>query len=189
MSLGRYGYDDPGAKKVRIHITVDGKMNKALDKIRAKRSLSELVNGVLAVIVKAYDPGPAAPLVHELERVFAAHEESARSSGDLETMAAVKVLRLRLEPYSDLASGETTPLKGFAERSTLARDRVEPEERRFSAEESFYYTERGYDWYAVPVMFHDTPMAYLGSLDAWKCSVCGGLLNEGGAPELVCGRK
>ena len=179
MSLGRYGYDDPGDRKVRIHIMVDRKISKTLDKIRAKRSLSELVNGVLAAIVKAYDPGPAAPLVHELERVLAAHEEKAKSSGDSETLAAVKVLWSRLEPYADLASNETTPLKGLMESCILPHDRTESEERRFRAEENLYYTERGYDWYAVPVICHDTPMTYLRSLHAWKCSVCGYLFGNG----------
>ncbi|MDG7011765.1 MAG: hypothetical protein JRN17_01585 [Nitrososphaerota archaeon] len=179
MSLGRYGYDDPGDKKVRIHIMVDKKISNALDKIRAKRSLSELVNGVLAAIVKAYDPGPAAPLVHELEKVLRVHEGRAEASGDSETLVAVRVLKSRLESYSDLASSEASSPRGFKVEGILPQDRTEAEKGRPFAEENLYYTERGYDWYAVPVMCHDTPMTYLRSLRAWKCTVCGYLFGEG----------
>lgn len=178
MSLGRYGYDDPGAKKVRIHIMVDRWISNALGKIRTKKSLSELVNGVLAVIVKQYDPGPAAPLVHELERVLSVHEEKARASEDYETLVAVRMLRSRLEPYSDLANDEIAPPKGLEESGVLSSDIIESA-KGASVEENLYYTERGYDWYAVPVMCHDTPMTYVRLLHAWKCTVCGYLFGDG----------
>ncbi len=204
MSLGRYGADDPDSRRVPLNITVDKWVSDALKKIRSKNSVSDMVNGILAIVVRQFDPGPSAPMVYELERVLAEHEARAKASGDPETLAAAAMLRSKLEPYMDLAHGgadgeAVLPEAGMRNRPVAPgelrgndadlQDRPAPVQKKsLPAREDLHFTPRGYDWYAVPVLCHEKPMTYLRKLRAWKCFVCGGLLAEGGSPLPTGGR-
>ncbi|MDG6910142.1 MAG: hypothetical protein JRN08_07205 [Nitrososphaerota archaeon] len=185
LSLGRYGADDPAAKKIPLHVTVDKKVGDALGKIRSKKSVSELVNGLLTTVVRQFDPGPAAPVVYKLVEVLAEFEAKARDSGDGQTLAAVALLRSELEPYIDLAQPDPEPGAPTLEPRP---DAVEPPKepgQPLSIEQRLHIpptpvraTKRDYYWYAVPVLCHEKPMVYLRDAKAWKCFICGKLIHD-----------
>lgn len=188
MSLGRYGADDPKMRKVPLHITVDKWIGDALGKIRSKRSVSELVNGLLTTVVRQFDPGPSAPLIYELVRVLEEHEARAKDSGDAQALAAAALLRSELEPYIDLARAdserktptvdpgpETIGILKESDQAPSSNQRflsIQPTPDRAPA------TKRDYNWYAVPVLCHEKPMVYLRGAKAWKCFVCGKLIHD-----------
>ena len=157
MSFGRYGADNPGERKVSLEITVDKWVSDALGKIRSKKSVSNLVNSLLATVIRQFDPGPASPFVYELVGLLAKHRQEAEASGDTETLASVTQLHSMLEPYIDLAEAELTSVGRFAA--------TEGQGRYFSR-------------YAVPVLHCGTPMAFLRGSRAWKCLMCGFLLHD-----------
>ena len=157
MSFGRYGADNPGERKVSLEITVDKWVSDALGKIRSKKSVSNLVNSLLATVIRQFDPGPASPFVYELVGLLAKHRQEAEASGDTETLASVTQLHSMLEPYIDLAEAELTSVGRFAATEGQGR----------------YYSR-----YAVPVLHCDTPMAFLRGSRAWKCLMCGFLLHD-----------
>lgn len=186
MSLGRYGANE-GARKVSLEITVDKWISDALDKIRTKRSVSNLVNGLLAIVIRQFDPGPSSPLIYALDGLLTKYKERAEASGDPEMIASVALLRSRLEPYFDLA--EVVPNQQNGSRGFTAGhvERKGEEEGEGShtvcidsnhgglPAEKDYNTKRDYDWYAVPTTCHGTPMTFLRTLKAWRCSACGSL--------------
>ena len=157
MSFGRYGADNPGERKVSLEITVDKWVSDALGKIRSKKSVSNLVNSLLATVIRQFDPGPASPFVYELVGLLAKHRQEAEASGDTETLASVTQLHSMLEPYIDLAEAELTSVGRLAATEGQGR----------------YYSR-----YAVPVLHCGTPMAYLRGSRAWKCLMCGFLLHD-----------
>ena len=157
MSFGRYGTDNPGERKVSLEITVDKWVSDALGKIRSKKSVSNLVNSLLATVIRQFDPGPASPFVYELVGLLAKHRQEAEASGDTETLASVTQLHSLLEPYIDLAEAELTSVGRLAATEGQGR----------------YYSR-----YAVPVLHCGTPMAFLRGSRAWKCLMCGFLLHD-----------
>ncbi|MDG7026772.1 MAG: hypothetical protein JRN11_08485 [Nitrososphaerota archaeon] len=157
MSFGRYGPDNPGERKVSLEITVDKWVSDALGKIRSKKSVSNLVNSLLATVIRQFDPGPASPFVYELVGLLAKHRQEAEASGDTETLASVTQLHSMLEPYIDLAEAELTSVGRLAATEGQGR----------------YYSR-----YAVPVLHCGTPMAFLRGSRAWKCLMCGFLLHD-----------
>ena len=157
MSFGRYGADSPGERKVSLEITVDKWVSDALGKIRSKKSVSNLVNSLLATVIRQFDPGPASPFVYELVGLLAKHRQEAEASGDTETLASVTQLHSMLEPYIDLAEAELTSVGRLAATEGQGR----------------YYSR-----YAVPVLHCGTPMAFLRGSRAWKCLMCGFLLHD-----------
>ena len=157
MSFGRYGADNPGERKVSLEITVDKWVSDALGKIRSKKSVSNLVNSLLATVIRQFDPGPASPFVYELVGLLAKHRQEAEASGDTETLASVTQLHSMLEPYIDLAEAEPTSVGRLAATEGQGR----------------YYSR-----YAVPVLHCGTPMAFLRGSRAWKCLMCGFLLHD-----------
>ena len=156
MSFGRYGAVNPCERKVSLEITVDKWVSDALGKVRSKKSVSNLVNSLLATVIRQFDPGPASPFVYELVGLLAKHRQEAEASGDTETLASVTQLHSMLEPYIDLAEAELTSVGRFA-KATEGQGR--------------YYTR-----YAVPVLHCGTPMALLRGSRGWKCLMCGFLL-------------
>ncbi|MDG7015776.1 MAG: hypothetical protein JRM82_00190, partial [Nitrososphaerota archaeon] len=157
LSFGRYGPDNPGERKVSLEITVDKWVSDALGKIRSKKSVSNLVNSLLATVIRQFDPGPASPFVYELVGLLAKHRQEAEASGDTETLASVTQLHSMLEPYIDLAEAELTSVGRLAATEGQGR----------------YYSR-----YAVPVLHCGTPMAFLRGSRAWKCLMCGFLLHD-----------
>ena len=157
MSFGRYGPDNPGERKVSLEITVDKWVSDALGKIRSKKSVSNLVNSLLATVIRQFDLGPASPFVYELVGLLAKHRQEAEASGDTETLASVAQLHSLLEPYIDLAEAELTSVGRLAATEGQGR----------------YYSR-----YAVPVLHCGTPMAFLRGSRAWKCLMCGFLLHD-----------
>ena len=157
MSFGRYGADNPGERKVSLEITVDKWDSDALGKIRSKKSVSNLVNSLLATVIRQFDPGPASPFVYELVGLLAKHRQEAEASGDTETLASVTQLHSMLEPYIDLAEAELTSVGRLAATEGQGR----------------YYSR-----YAVSVLHCGTPMAFLRGSRTWKCLMCGFLLRD-----------
>lgn len=185
MSIGRYGHDDPAARKVPLHVTVDKSVGDALGKIRSKKSLSELVNGLLTTVVKQFDPGPAAPVVYRLVEVLAEFEVKARDSGDGQTLAAVALLRSELEPYIDLAQPGSEPQTQVPEPRPRVVESPKGPSQALSVEQRLCIpptpvrsSKRDYYWYAVPVLCHEKPMVYLRDAKAWKCFICGRLTHD-----------
>lgn len=184
MSFGRYGHDDPGARKVPLHVTVDKRIGDALDKIRSKKSLSELVNGLLTTVVNQFDPGPAAPVIYKLVQVLAEFEAEARDSGDSQTLAAVALLRSELEPYVDLAQPNPKrkapipePRPGIVEAPKDPGQTLSMEQR-LCIPPTRVRPRRDFYWYAVPVLCHEKPMVYLRDARVWKCFICGKLIHD-----------
>ena len=184
MSLGRYGADDPADRKVPLNVTVDRWISEALGKIRTKKSVSDLVNGLLTTVVSQFDPGPAAPLVYRLLEVLAEFETRARDSGDAQTLAAVALLRSELGPYIDLAQADTTRGTSLQQArlestGTTASGQALSIERRLCIPPTpVRASKHDYYWYAVPVICHGTPMVFLKDAMAWKCTVCGRLIHD-----------
>ena len=159
MSLGRYGADNSAERKVSLEITVDKWVSDALGKIRAKGSVSSMVNGFLGTVVKHYDPGPLAPMIYEFVSVLAKYRQQAEAEGDIGKLASVVQLHSVLEPYIDLAE-------------------VEPEPVARALKDAQGETRRGYSWYAVPVLHCGAPMAFLRGSGGWKCLACGFQLHD-----------
>ncbi len=185
MSLGRYGADDPADRKIPLNVTVDRWISEALGKIRTKKSVSDLVNGLLTTVVKQFDPGPAAPLVYRLVEVLAEFEAKARDSGDAQTLAAVALLCSELEPYIDLAQTDTTRETSTPQQTRLESTGTEASGRTLSIEQRLCIpptpvraSKRDYYWYAVPVLCHEKPMVYLRDAKAWKCFICGKVIHD-----------
>ena len=162
MSLGRYGADNPGERKVSLEITVDKWVSDALGKIRRKKSVSSFVNGVLGLTITHYDPGPSSPFVYDLVKVMEKYKKEAEESGDSGMLAAVNQLHYVLEPYIDLAEAEPAPSgdSGNAPSPQVGR------------------SPREYNWYVVPVLHCGVPMSYMRASAAWKCVACGFLLQD-----------
>jgi hypothetical protein len=159
LSLGRYGAGNPGERKVSLEITVDKWVSDALGKIRAKGSVSSMVNGFLGTVVRHYDPGPLAPMIYEFVGVLAKYRRQAEAEGDIEKLASVVQLHSILEPYIDLAEAE-------------------PEQTTKASKEAGGESRRDYSWYAVPVLHCGTPMAFLRGSGGWKCLACGFQLHD-----------
>ena len=179
MSLGRYGADDPRMRKVSLEVTVDRWVSDALGKIRSKKSVSSLVNSLLGTVIRQFDPGPSAPMVYDLVALLAKHRKQAEAAGDAETLAAISQLHSELEPYIDLAEAEPHP---------APNERKEPQNGGTFLLQGPWNPafgpptptrdRRDYYWYAVPVLCHGVPMAYLRRENGWKCSVCGRLVHD-----------
>lgn len=185
MSLGRYGADESGTRKVSLEITVDKWVSDALGKIRSKKSVSSMVNGLLTTVIRQFDPGPSSPLIHELVRVLAKYRGEAEASGDTEMLASVAQLHSQLEPYIDLAEAELDSKSPSAESTDVEQGRRKDGNGGHGAikdspnfNPSIDRARRDYNWYAVPVLCHGTPMMYLRGSKAWKCLVCGGLCRD-----------
>lgn len=187
MSLGRYGADDPGDKKVPLHITVDKSISEALGKIRSKKSVSDLVNGLLDTVVRQFDPGPLAPMIHDLVRILARHRIKAETSGDRERVALIDMMLSKLDPYIDLAEAREmlqALLPNLAPEVVRKAEGLQSlgsrnaEAYHFAMPPAPERPRRDYNWYAVPIICHEKPMAYLRNLKAWKCFVCGKLLHD-----------
>jgi rubredoxin len=171
-----------------------------------------MVNGLLAVVIRQFDPGPSSPLALELSGLLEKHRKIAEASGDAETLASVTFLQSQLEPYVDLSEGDVRITEnddrgnigdsdqGTADRvecredshMNLTNHTDEPAEARMegSAERKGKASNRSLNWedayaladadqpydfdaYGVPAICHETPMAYVPLLNAWRCSVCG----------------
>jgi len=169
LSMGRYGADSPSDRKVSLEVSVDKWVSDALEKIRSKKSVSSLVNSLLATVIRQFDPGPASPFIYELVGLLAKHKREAEATGDTETLASVAQLHSMLEPYIDLAEAEPRPsplsLADGGSRGGTVESRVEPSQREYS-------------WYAVPVLHCGAPMSYLCGSGTWKCVTCGFLLHD-----------
>ena len=76
-------------------MTVDRWISDALGKVRRKESVSGMVNGLLAVVIRQFDPGPSSPLALELSGLLEKHRKIAEASGDAETLASVTFLQSR----------------------------------------------------------------------------------------------
>ncbi len=74
-------------------MTVDRWISDALGKVRRKESVSGMVNGLLAVVIRQFDPGPSSPLALELSSLLKKHREIAEASGDAGTLASVTFLQ------------------------------------------------------------------------------------------------
>ena len=184
MSFGRYGADDPVLRKVPLNITIVKRISDALGKIRSKKSVSELVNGLLTTVVKQFDPGPAAPLVYRLTEVLAEFETKARGSGDTQTLAAVALLRSELEPYIDLAKADPTQETTVPQPVLRTVETVEVAsqtpgiEQRLCIPPTPVRPKRDYYWYAVPIGHCEMPMVYLRDEKVWKCLICGKVIHD-----------
>jgi hypothetical protein len=166
LSMGRYGADSPSDRKVSLEVSVDKWVSDALEKIRSKKSVSSLVNSLLATVIRQFDPGPASPFIYELVGLLAKHRREAEATGDAETLASVAQLHSMLEPFIDLSEAEPEsklPLLG-GDGVT-----VSPRVGRSQYE---------YSRYAVPVLHCGIPMAYLRGSGGWKCVTCGFLLQD-----------
>ena len=179
MSLGRYGADDPRMRKVSLEVTVDRWVSDALGKIRSKKSVSSLVNSLLGTVIRQFDPGPSAPMIYDLVALLAKHRKQAEAAGDTEALAAISQLHSELEPYIDLAEAELRPALNTTEERR--------EERPFLLQGAWNSAfgpptptrdRRDYYWYAVPVLCHGVPMGYLRDKKAWKCNMCGKLIQD-----------
>ena len=186
MSFGRYGADDPRMRKVSLEVTVDRWVSDALGKIRSKKSVSSLVNSLLGTVIRQFDPGPSAPMIYDLVALLARHRKQAEAAGDAETLAAISQLHSELEPYIDLAEAE--PRRDNQLVSSEGKGRQE--ERSFLLQGTWNPAfgpptptrdRRDYYWYAVPILCHGVPMEYLRSAKAWKCNVCGRLIQDQGS--------
>lgn len=164
---------------------MDRWISDALDKIRTKKSVSGMVNGLLATVIRQFDPGPSSPLVYELVGLLAKYKGEAEASGDSEMLASVAQLHSQLEPYIDLAEAEPaskSPSAGSA--STGQAGKMDREGGHAASRDDLGVkplterTQHDYNWYAVPVLCHGTPMVYLRALKAWKCSICGNLCRD-----------
>ena len=140
---------------------VDKQVKDALGKIRTKKSVSNLVNGLLTITIRQFDPGPSAPLIYDLRALFKRHLLRAKLSGDGEVITCIENLESQLQPYYDLAE---VPTDG-------AGIRIEEEINRTSTTVSFAHD---YSWYSTPHMCHGSPMAFSRKERSWKCSICGG---------------
>ena len=189
LSPGRYGAEEGATRKVSLEITVDRWISDALGKIRTKKSVSNLVNGLLAIVIRQFDPGPSSPLVYALDRLLTKYKERAEASGDAEMVASVALLRSRLEPYFDLAEvvpdqqGRSHGLTACIEERKTEEEKDQNdvhgiEGNRYGLPVEDDCARRDYDWYAVPTICHGTPMVYLRALGAWKCSVCGSVCRD-----------
>jgi hypothetical protein len=105
LNRGRYGAAEE-ERKVSLNVTVDKWISDGLGKVRRKESVSGMVNGLLAVVIRQFDPGPSSPLVLELSSLLKKHREIAEASGDAGTLASVTFLQSQLEPYVDLSEGD-----------------------------------------------------------------------------------
>jgi hypothetical protein len=105
LNRGRYGAAEE-EKKVSLNVTVDRWISDALGKVRRKESVSGMVNGLLAVVIRQFDPGPSSPLALELSGLLEKHRKIAEASGDAETLASVTFLQSQLQPYVDLSEGD-----------------------------------------------------------------------------------
>ncbi|MCL4518482.1 MAG: hypothetical protein M1587_04720 [Thaumarchaeota archaeon] len=155
-STGRLGE----SRKVSLKIMVDKQVKDALGKIRTKKSVSNLVNGLLMITIRQFDPGPSAPLIHDLRALFKKHLLRAKLSGDGEEITCIENLESQLQPYYDLAG---VPIDG-------AEIKFEEEINRTSTTVSFAHD---YSWYSTPHMCHESPMAFYRKERSWKCSICG----------------
>jgi hypothetical protein len=183
LSLGRYGANCPGERKVSLEITVDKWVSDALEKVRSKKSVSSLVNSLLGTVIRQFDPGPASPFIYELVRLLAKHRREAEALGDTETLASVVQLHSILEPYIDLAEAEPNLTSGGGkERHDGTRT-----EAPFLLQEHWspssgppipIRSRRDYHWYAVPVLCHEKPMLYLKEARTWECLICGKMIHD-----------
>jgi hypothetical protein len=105
--MGRFG-DEPRSRKVPLHVTVDERVIDALGKVRNKSSVSSMVNDILTIVIKQFDPGPSSPLIYELKELFDKHLQDATSSGDTQKVACIELLESKLLPYYDLAEVDYT---------------------------------------------------------------------------------
>jgi hypothetical protein len=162
-SMGRYGE----TRKVALKVMVDRPVKDALGKIRTKKSVSNLVNGLLAITIRQFDPGPSSPLIHELKELFRRHLLKAKLSGHAEEIACIEYLESQLQPYYDLAG---VPANNAAESfKAEARTQSILRTNKFS---------RDYSWYSVPHICHGAPMAYSHKERSWICSICGNHYQE-----------
>jgi hypothetical protein len=169
LSMGRYGADRPSDRKVSLEVSVDKWVSDALEKIRSKKSVSSLVNSLLATVIRQFDPGPASPFIYELVGLLAKHKREAEATGDTETLASVAQLHSMLEPFIDLAEAEPKP---------NALPSGDSYSRGGKAESRIEGSQREYSWYVVPVLHCGAPMSYLRGSGAWKCVTCGFLLHD-----------
>lgn len=156
-STGRFGE----TRKVPLKIMVDKPVKDALGKIRTKKSVSNLVNGFLTIIVRQFDPGPSSPLIYELRELFQKHMLKAKRFGHNEEVVCIEYLESQLEPYYDLA--------GVNANDTRERVSEGVEAEIMPSTESFVHD---YSWYSTPHICHGTPMAYSQRERSWKCSIC-----------------
>jgi len=183
LSLGRYGADDPRTRKVSLEVTVDRWVSDALGKIRSKKSVSSLVNGLLGTVIRQFDPGPSAPMVYDLVALLARHRKLAEATGDAEALAAISQLHSELKPYIDLAEAEPRQ----DDQPTSMKPREPRDDRTFLLQGAWNPAfgpppptrdRRDYYWYAVPVLCHGAPMVYSGQGSGWECTMCGRLIRD-----------
>ena len=184
MSFGRYGADDPRMRKVSLEVTVDRWVSDALGKIRSKKSVSSLVNSLLGTVIRQFDPGPSAPMIHDLVALLAKHRKQAEETGDTEALAAISQLHSELVPYIDLAEAEPPPVTCNDEEPQRETGSKVPLRLRsawnpaFGSPTPVRTVKQDYCWYAVPTLHCGVAMEYLGGEREWKCGVCGKAIHD-----------
>lgn len=179
MSLGRCGAEDPRMRKVSLEVTVDRWVSDALGKIRSKKSVSSLVNSLLGTVIRQFDPGPSAPMIYDLVALLAKHRKQAEATGDAETLAAISQLHSELEPYIDLAEAEPRLVPNECkEPQNVGTFLLQGAWNPAFGPPSPTRNRRDYYWYAVPTLCHGVPMEFLRGPKAWKCNVCGKLIQD-----------
>jgi hypothetical protein len=140
---------------------VDKPVKDALEKIRAKKSVSNLVNGFLTTIVRQFDPGPSSLLIYELRELFKRHMLRAKHFGHAEEVACIEYLESQLEPYYDLAGVNANDTRKSVNEAVQAKSMSCPKS-----------LAHDYSWYSIPHICHGTRMAYSQIERSWKCSIC-----------------
>ena len=193
--MGRFGE----RKKVRLSIMVDKWISDALGKIRSKKSVSSLVNGLLGVTIMQFDPGPSSPLIYELRVLFKKHLLEAEISGDAQSIACIEFLESQLVPYYDLAEVVANDDKGedtqsMVRRSTALSCSIRTDFATATSRQNMVQVSKSssallnhstfiepgsatmkhdYNWYSVPRICHAAPMGYSQSQRIWICAICG----------------
>ncbi len=170
-------------------MTVDKWISEALEKIRTRKSVSELVNGLLETVVRQFDPGPTAPMVHDLVRVLAKHRNEAETVGDRERISVIDSMLSKLDPYIDLAEArkELEALVPGLRPKAVQRDEIPITAGRRKYDLQYQQLAilpppvrpmKDYDYYAVPIIHCEKPMVYLRDAKVWKCFICGKLIHD-----------
>src|SRR5487761_95962 len=170
-STGRFGE----RKKVRLSIMVDKWISDALGKIRSKKSVSSLVNGLLGVTIMQFDPGPSSPLIYELRALFKKHLLEAEISGDAQSIACIEFLESQLVPYYDLAevAADDDEEEGTQNMVQVSKSSSALLNHSTFIEPGSATLKHDYNWYSVPRICHAAPMGYSQRQRIWICAICG----------------
>lgn len=167
MKTGRYGERN----KVPLKITIDKRISDSLHKIKKKGSVSNMINGLLDITIRQFDPGPSSPLIYDLHALLKRHRKIAEEEEDPERIACVEILESQLQPYYELAEvkGDEIPCD-IAQERELQPEIVVSQTTEILAESS--HSRHDYAWYSVPRICHGAPMTYSRKERMWKCAIC-----------------